>query len=70
LQRVNDANDPEIVIRLPLTAVQLIIQHLYLGLYVGNPVFSIVNAIFDQATPQINLAVGAAATPRTNESVN
>ena len=49
-------SDPEIVLKLPLSALHIIVQHLYLGLYVGNPVHDLVRAIVDQANPQIALA--------------
>jgi hypothetical protein len=54
--------DPEIVIRLPLSQLTLVVQHLYLGLYMGNPVHEIVKAITDQANPQIVASANLCAT--------
>jgi hypothetical protein len=41
----NSSDDPEIVLRLPLSAVHMVVQHLYLGLYVGNPIHDLVKAL-------------------------
>lgn len=75
--------DPEIELRLPLSSVQTLVQHLYLGLYVGNPVHNIVQAIIAQANPQIILAAAdvlpraagtadesAAPSPKAPERLN
>jgi len=54
--------DPEIILRLPLSAVQIVIQHLHLGAF--GTVVGVVNAIVEQANPQIALAT-AASPPAT-----
>ena len=51
-------DDPEIVLRLPLSAVYTIMQHLGAGAF--NTVVTVVNAIVEQGNPQIALALAAA----------
>jgi len=52
-------DDPEIVLRLPLSALHIIVQHLGFGAF--NTVYSVLTAVIEQANPQIALA--AAAVP-------
>jgi hypothetical protein len=53
------SDDPEIVIKLPLSAWRIVMQHLQMGTF--STVFGVVSALCEQADPQINLA--AAASP-------
>jgi hypothetical protein len=54
--------DPEIILKLPLSALHIIMQHLNLGAY--GTVVSVVNALVLQAVPQIELAT-AMSQPKT-----
>ena len=54
--------DPEITIKLPLSQLNLVVQHLYLGLYFGNQLHDVVKAITDQANPQIVASANLSST--------
>jgi hypothetical protein len=61
--------DPEIVITLPLSAVDVVVRHLHLGIYVGNDVHAIIKAITDQANPQIAATLNPSTLP-AGEALN
>jgi hypothetical protein len=57
--RVSGEADPEIIIRLPLSAWKVVYQHLQAGPY--RDVAAVLMAISEQAQPQIQEAESAAA---------